>query len=255
MGLLAVKVDTGYSWIVLLNVFVIVLITDGFPYAYGVLIPLITEKYNCTTATAAAIGSFTNGGHYVMAVLYNVVIAVCGCQIVGAVGGLFASGVFVFAAYSKSITGFGLTYGLLGGISVGLIYQPAIISLNLCFDQKRALVCSIAKFGGSLGLFVLSWLFQKLSSSYGLESTILAITALTGICSISAAMLRTPSDIDEGATEMGKPGAKELIVDYFDWGRMGSKGFCLFLLAIFFTQLAVMVRDYKDWFSKWRQHS
>ena len=147
---------------------------------------------------------------------------------------------FALAAYSRSITAFGLTYGLLGGMSVGMIYMPAIMSLNLCFDKKRALVCSITKFGGSVGLFIFAWLFEKLSSSHGLEPTILAITALTGMCSILAVMLQTP-DGNHQANESGKLGVKEIILDYFDWGKMMNPGFCMLLFAIGFTQMAMMV--------------
>ena len=90
MGLEA-KVDGGYSWIVFISVFIIVSISDGIPISFGVLLPFVQEKYHCTTAAAAALGSFTNGGHYIMGVFYSALIPILGCRLVGIIGKVFSA--------------------------------------------------------------------------------------------------------------------------------------------------------------------
>ena len=98
MGLEA-KVDGGYSWIVFISVFIIVSISDGIPISFGVLLPFVQEKYHCTTAAAAALGSFTNGGHYIMGVLYSTLIPILGCRLVGIIGKGFFGNFTVTSTY------------------------------------------------------------------------------------------------------------------------------------------------------------
>ena len=95
--------------------------------------------------------TFFKGGHYVLAIFTNALVSVFGCRPVAFTGGLAAMGAFLVSAYSTTITMFLVSYGLIGGVSLGLIYLPSTLTLNLCFNNNRALACSITKFGGRAG--------------------------------------------------------------------------------------------------------
>ena len=47
-----------------------------------------------------------------------------------------------------------LTVGVLTGLGFGLIYLPAIVSVSIYFEKKRAFATGIAVCGSGLGTFI-----------------------------------------------------------------------------------------------------
>ena len=61
---------------------------------------------------------------------------------------------FSLSVLSPNIPVMMLTYGLLGGLGLGLIYLPAIVSVSIYFEKKRAFATGIAVCGSGLGTFI-----------------------------------------------------------------------------------------------------
>ena len=49
-----------------------------------------------------------------------------------------------------------LTVGVLTGLGFGLIYLPAIVSVSIYFEKKRAFATGIAVCGSGLGTFIMA---------------------------------------------------------------------------------------------------
>ena len=47
-----------------------------------------------------------------------------------------------------------LTYGLVGGFGLGLVYLPAVVAVNYYFERRRALAAGIAVCGSGVGTFL-----------------------------------------------------------------------------------------------------
>ena len=54
-----------------------------------------------------------------------------------------------------------LTYGVIGGFGLGLIYLPAVVAVGYYFEKRRALATGISVCGSGVGTF----LFAPLSTA------------------------------------------------------------------------------------------
>ena len=126
---------------------------------------------------------------------------------------------------------------------MGLSYMAALMSINLCFDEKRTLVWSITRFGGSVGMFLFSWMY----GIFDLKNTMFVISSLMSLCALLSFTLETP----DGETQKAKytsledyPKEKSLqdsIVEYFNWKKLWNTGLCFYLMGRSFSLLAMVV--------------
>ena len=68
------------------------------------------------------------------------------------------------STFSPSVPVLMLTYGVLGGFGLGLIYLPAIISVGFYFESRRALATGISVCGSGVGTFLFAPLANYLIS-------------------------------------------------------------------------------------------
>ena len=68
---------------------------------------------------------------------------------------------FSLSVMSPSVGVMMLTYGIMGGLGLGLIYLPAIVSVSIYFEKKRAFATGIAVCGSGLGTFLFAPLTKE----------------------------------------------------------------------------------------------
>ena len=96
-----------------------------------------------------------------------------GCRLVTIAGTVLAAIGMALSTLASSIMVLYLTVGVLTGLGFGLIYLPAIVSVSIYFEKKRAFATGIAVCGSGLGTFILSpftkwwaflfhWAFHKI---------------------------------------------------------------------------------------------
>ena len=79
-----------------------------------------------------------------------------GCRLVTIAGTVLAAAGMALSTVASSIFVLYLTVGVLTGLGFGLIYLPAIVSVSIYFEKKRAFATGIAVCGSGLGTFLLS---------------------------------------------------------------------------------------------------
>ena len=65
------------------------------------------------------------------------------------------------SAAADSIVILYFTVGVLTGLGFGLIYLPAIVSVSIYFEKKRAFATGIAVCGSGLGTFIFAPLTKE----------------------------------------------------------------------------------------------
>ena len=65
------------------------------------------------------------------------------------------------SAAANSIIILYFTVGVLTGLGFGLIYLPAIVSVSIYFEKKRAFATGIAVCGSGLGTFIFAPLTKE----------------------------------------------------------------------------------------------
>ena len=76
------------------------------------------------------------------------------------------------------------------GLGFGLVYLPAIISVSMYFEKRRALATGIAVCGSGAGTFLMAPLVHKLIDWQGWENAIIILGAIVLLCIPLGALFR-----------------------------------------------------------------
>jgi MFS family permease len=77
-----------------------------------------------------------------------------------------------------------LTYGVLGGFGLGLIYLPAVVAVGYYFEKKRALATGISVCGSGVGTFIFAPFATYLLDKYGWRGANIIFAALCLQCAV-----------------------------------------------------------------------
>ena len=101
------------------------------------------------------------------------------------VAGSLVSAVSIFASsYSSSFIALLLTYGVVGGVGLGLIYTPAVVTVGQYFSRRLNLATGISTCGSGAGTFLLPPVASALISQYGWRGNIRVMAAFCLLCSL-----------------------------------------------------------------------
>jgi MFS family permease len=62
-----------------------------------------------------------------------------GCRLIGIIGSIVASVAVAMSIFSPNIVVMWLSFGLIGGIGMGLVYLPSLIMVGYYFEKNRAI--------------------------------------------------------------------------------------------------------------------
>ena len=77
-----------------------------------------------------------------------------------------------------------MTYGVLGGFGLGLIYLPAVVAVGYYFEKKRALATGISVCGSGVGTFIFAPFATYLLDKYGWRGANIIFAALCLQCAV-----------------------------------------------------------------------
>ncbi|CAF0817327.1 unnamed protein product [Rotaria sordida] len=155
--------DGGWGWIIVFSSFMIHFIMDGITYSMGqVFLEPMRKELSLDRASVSSIfgilPAVTLGAGPIATVLTNMY----GCRPVAIAGSCIAAFGFFLARLWTNIWFYYITIGVIGGIGFALMYLPAIVSVSLYFEQKRAFAMGIAVCGSGVGTFVLSYIMNRI---------------------------------------------------------------------------------------------
>ena len=85
----------------------------------------------------------------------------------------------------------------------GLIYLPAIVSVSMYFEKKRAFATGIAVCGSGVGTFLMAPLVHELINRYGWETAIVITGAIVLLCVPLGTLFRPiPSDSSAATSDI-----------------------------------------------------
>ncbi|XP_048240246.1 monocarboxylate transporter 9-like [Haliotis rufescens] len=107
------------------------------------------------------------------------------CRAVTISGAVIASSGFVISSFATSIDYLYISYGVLVGIGLGLMFLPSKVIVNQYMKKRRALANGICSSGSGAGTMAFSAMFQALRTAYGLSGMFLisgAIVLNAAVC-------------------------------------------------------------------------
>jgi len=182
--------DGGWGWVVVFASFMIHIIADGITYSFGVFLVELIEEFDADRSAASLIPSILVGITLGSGPIASYFTNRFGCRLVTIAGAVLAAGGLALSCAAKSIVFLYFTVGILTGLGFGLIYLPAIVSVSIYFEKKRAFATGIAVCGSGLGTFIMAPVTKGLITGFGWQGAMLVTSCLILCCIIFGCLMR-----------------------------------------------------------------
>ncbi|KAK2589234.1 hypothetical protein KPH14_002036 [Odynerus spinipes] len=187
---MVVPPDGGWGWVIVAASFLCNLFVDGIIFSFGVFLNDIAKAFDVSHASVALVGSLQTGFYLMAGPFVSALANRYGFRLVAITGSFLSCIAFVLSYLSTTIEFLYISYGVLGGIGVGLIYVPAVITTGFYFERWRALATGIAVCGSGIGAFLLAPISDLLIKTYGWRGALLFQAGMLLNCAIFGAMFR-----------------------------------------------------------------
>lgn len=183
-----------YGWVITACAFVVLFLTYGVQYSFGVLLPAMLDDLGWQRASLA--GAFS---------LYTMIYSGCswvsgrltdstGPRLVIAVGGLLLGSGIIATSYMSAVWQLYVWYGLVAALGMSTAYIPCNTTVVKWFQRKRGLALGMAASGSSLGICVCPPLISSLVVRWGWRPVYCAcgVIILVVLTTVSRFMVRSP---------------------------------------------------------------
>lgn len=184
--------DGGYGWVVVFSSLVVSLIADGISFSFGLLYTEFLNYFGESPSKTAWIGSIFLAVPLLSGPVMSNLVDRYGCRKMTVIGGIISGIGFVLAAGANSVVQLYWTFGVIGGLGLGIGYVTAVCSVVGWFDKRRTFATGIGASGTGIGTFLYAPLTQYLIASLGWRGTCLILAGtLFNIC-VCGALMRDP---------------------------------------------------------------
>lgn len=232
------------GWATVAGGFLALFLTGHFAYSFGVLVKPMIDMFGWSRADISSIVS-------VRALVTAVISPVAG-TLADRYGSrrMILLGIFLFglgyflASRATSLWQYYLTFGLLTGISNGIVLMPVVTSVTKWFGGKSARANGIVSAGMSIAQTVFPVVVAYLIPRYGWESSLIILAIAIWICGmLSWAFIKNPQPVTPNPVPVisGQPGGsteftlREAIRTRSFWTM-----FCIFFISALCFQMVVV---------------
>jgi len=184
----SVEVKSSGRWMIVVAA-IIIQMCLGAVYAFSVLVPPLEKEFGWTRVETSP--AFT------IALLVFALSMIPagrlqdrrGPKLVAVMGGILLGLGLVLSSFTSSLMWLYLSYGLIGGLGIGLTYVTPITTCVKWFPDKKGLISGLAVFGFGAGSIVFAPLWTYLIEATGWRYTLLATGVLFAALVIPSAQL------------------------------------------------------------------
>jgi len=222
--------DGGYGWVVVAASFFCNMVLDGTGYSFGVVLEPMREELNVSSGSISFVGSILAG-----TILLSGPISASCCNRFGTrlttITGAILGGLGLFSSsFANSLYMLILSYGVLGGFGLGLMYVPAVVCVSQYFTKRLSLATGISVCGSGAGTFLFAPFSAKMVELYGWRGCNRALAVFSFVC-ILCGFLLVPR---KSANQPGEAEEKKS----FDFSILKNFKFTLVCLANIPTVMA-----------------
>ncbi|KAJ0177452.1 hypothetical protein K1T71_007461 [Dendrolimus kikuchii] len=184
--------DGGWGWVVVAASFLVATVADGLAFSYGLVNDRFVLYFQSSEAKTSLIGSLFISVPLIAGPIMSALVDRYGCKKMTIVGGIASTIGFVAAAFSNSIEVLYVTYGLMAGLGMGLLYVTAVVSIAFWFEKRRNLAVGLGSCGVGFGTFVYSPLTTYLLEEYDWRGTLILLAGTVLNVCVCGAVMRDP---------------------------------------------------------------
>uniref|UniRef100_A0A7M5UUK8 Monocarboxylate transporter n=2 Tax=Clytia hemisphaerica TaxID=252671 RepID=A0A7M5UUK8_9CNID len=238
-------VDAGFCWPMLVMSSTIYFLLFGTLYSYGVWLPRIMEEFNCNQEQAAWVGSMASGLLVLLAMPASISCNYLGVFTMSILGSIMCGSGLIISSHLQNIYHLYLSFGVLLGIGLALLYTPTLVMVGRWFDKYQTQATTFMMIGAPIGSLIFNPLMEKIMENYNLRSAMnlygIMFLGITFICSFgylpfSQKLIKKDVDIEskleKNKIDCGFKFRKKLL---------RNNAFWLFCVCRFFAILAYYV--------------
>lgn len=184
--------DGGWGWVVVISSFFIATVADGLAFCYGLINARLVKYFESGEALTSIIGSLFISVPLICGPLMSALVDRYGCRKMTILGSIVSTIGFIGAAYSPSIYVLCLTYGIIAGLGMGLLYVTCVVSIAYWFEKRRNLAVGLGACGVGFGTFVYSPLTTYLLDEYDWRGTLLILAGTVLNVCVCGCVMRDP---------------------------------------------------------------
>ncbi|KAL6827879.1 MFS general substrate transporter [Trichoderma camerunense] len=225
--------EGGYGWVIVAAVCLILAHSFGINSMFGVFLAFYLKSNTYPGATPlqfAFIGGLCFSVAFLVPPVCTMLHRKAGVQITIIVGGIFISGGYIAASFSKTIWQLILSQGVCYGIGMGICFTGTASLVPQWFKKRRSLANGIATGGTGLGGLTYSLAANAMIQRLGIAWTfrIMAIICFV-VITISALFLKEHDKTPKAAVKI------------LEWKFFKMLDFWLFLGWLWFASLGYVV--------------
>jgi len=190
--------DGGWGWFVVFASFMCNLMIVGLTNSFGVFLVPMVNHYDSDRSLVSWVGSLMLGSYLMTGIIAGALVNRFGCRTVCIIGSILASATICLSTFSPNVPVLMITYGVLGGFSLGLIYLPAVVAVGYYFKKKRALATGIVTCGAGVGAFVYAPLTTQLELHLGWQNAIRILAGFYLTCILFGLVMRPLNNKKKG---------------------------------------------------------
>lgn len=176
--------DGGWGWVVVAASFMCNMTLDGIAYSYGILLSALMEHFGEGKGLMSLVGSILAGVIMLVGPIASGLTNKFGTRVVCIIGAVTSSFAIFISTYSPNVPFLMFSYGVVGGLGLGLMYVPAVVAVGYWFEKRRSLVTGISTCGSGAGTIVFAPLVTALEKSYGWQGCNQILAGLCLLCAL-----------------------------------------------------------------------
>ena len=182
--------DGGWGWLVVFASFIIHCIADGCAFSFGVFYVELLDHFRESKSKTSLVGSLFVSVPLFMGPLTSAITNKYGCRRTTISGGVIAGVGCILSVFAPSIDVLCITFGLITGFGLSLVYMPAVVIVAHYFEKRRAFATGIAVSGSGIGTFIFAPLTEYLITSYTWKGAMLLIGGIMFNITVAGSLFR-----------------------------------------------------------------
>ncbi|XP_065578988.1 monocarboxylate transporter 12-like isoform X2 [Artemia franciscana] len=182
-------IDGGYAWTILVCSFMCRFVVEGICHIFGFFMDDVIAEFSVRKGFVIWAGSLLAGVHVLVGPFAFALIDVIGCARTVIFGSILGFVSFIGASQAKNFYVFIFTYGVMGGIGLGLISSPAVFLPHLYFEKKLKSAIAISSCGPCFGILCFAPFATWLEETYGWRVAHLIISVIVLFCCVFGALM------------------------------------------------------------------
>ncbi|KAK7090083.1 hypothetical protein V1264_009930 [Littorina saxatilis] len=182
-------VDGGWAWVVLFASFMNLLIASGIGFVSGIFQKLFLEEFGESVAFTAWVTALFSALMQLAGPLSGLLTSVTNCRVTAMAGGAMLAGGLAASSFATSLPFLFVTFGLISGTGLGLMYTPSIVIVNYFFERRRTVMNGLALSASGIGIIGSPILSRYLIDETTWRETLLILACCSAqVCVFGALM-------------------------------------------------------------------